>query len=309
MDNNFNNLSIIRLIYKWKWQLLIISFVAAVIGAAGSFLIKPLYKSEAVVYPANTSPLSEESRTEQMLQVLESQTIADSIINKYDLWSEYKIKRDKPSAMATMMQRYSDMVKIKKTKYEAITIVAIDQDPQQACDMVNSVLYYYDQMIERLHNEKTIEVISLFQKQLDTELRRADSLKSLYVDLSTQYGITDIGAQSREVTRSLLTGSNKGVELKENLELHASELMEISARFTGAVGACLSLKTEIDGQSRYLNGHMTYSYIISAPYPDDKKCYPIRWLITVLSGAGAFLITLVILFLYENRKKILPELK
>ena len=32
--------------------------------------ITPLYKSEAVAYPANVTPYSDESETEQMLQII-----------------------------------------------------------------------------------------------------------------------------------------------------------------------------------------------------------------------------------------------
>ena len=77
MDNNFNNLSLVQLIFKWKWHILIITVVAALCGAifSGSAFITPLYKSEAIAYPANTSPYSEEDRTEQMLQIINSQVI------------------------------------------------------------------------------------------------------------------------------------------------------------------------------------------------------------------------------------------
>lgn len=309
MDNSFNNLSIIQLIFKWKWQLLIITLVAAIIGAIGSFLIKPLYKSEAVVYPANSSPLSEESRTEQMLQILASQTIADSIISKHDLWTDYKIEPGKPSAKAYMMQEYKSKIKISKTEYEAISIVVLDQDPQVACDIANDILYYYDQMMERLHNEKIGEVITMFEAQLAKQQQLADSLKTRYTELSTEYGITDIGAQSREVTKSYLSGSSKASELKENLEQHGSDLIELQARYSGAIGGCIAIKNEIDGQLRFYNGHMTYSYIVTEPYPADKKAYPVRWVIVAISAAAAFLLTFLILFIYENRKRFLPAEK
>ena len=88
-NNNFNNLSLIQLIIKWKWHILIITVVAALCGAifSSSRFITPLYKSEAILYPANVFPYSEESETEQMLQIINSQSIADSIIEKYDLSS------------------------------------------------------------------------------------------------------------------------------------------------------------------------------------------------------------------------------
>ena len=66
MDNNFNNLSLIQLVLKWKWHILIITLLAALCGAifSSSMFITPLYKSEAVAYPANISPYSDESETE-----------------------------------------------------------------------------------------------------------------------------------------------------------------------------------------------------------------------------------------------------
>lgn len=311
MDNNFNNLSIVRLIIKWRWHILIITLVAAICGAifSSSTFIKPLYKSEAIVYPANTSPLSEESRTEQMLQLLGSQAIVDSIIEKYDLWSEYDIKPGTPASKAYMMMEYRNMIKISKTEYEAVSIVALDQNPETACGIVKDILYYYDMLVHRLHHEKSAEVITMYERQLNTQQQLIDSLKTLYTELSSQYGITDIGAQSRELTRSLLSGSSKGNDLKENLETHASELIELQTSLTGAVSSYMSIKFELDKELRFYNGKMTYSYVVTEPYPADKKSYPVRWVIVAITGIAAFLLTVLALFIYENRKKFLPTEK
>lgn len=311
MDNNFNNLSLVRLIIKWRWHILIITLVAAICGAifSSSTFIKPLYKSEAVAYPANTSPLSEESRTEQMLQLLGSQTIADSIIKKHDLWSDYDIKPGTPASKAYMMMEYRNMIKISKTEYEAISIVAHDNDPEKACAIVNDILKYYDQLVHRLHHEKSAEVIVMYEKQLATQQMLIDSLKNAYNELSSQYGITDIGAQSREITKSYLSGSSKANELKENMETHASELIALQTRLTGAVNGYISVKYELDKELRFYNGNMTYSYIITEPYPADKKCYPVRWVIVAVTGISALLLSILALFVYENRKKFLPAEK
>lgn len=308
MDNNFNNLSIVRMILKWKWQIIIITLIAAICGAifSSSYFITPLYKSEAIVYPANTSPLSEESRTEQMLQMLGAQSIADSIIDKYDLWTDYDIKPNVPSSKAYMMQEYKSKIKISKTEYEAISIVTLDQDPQTACDIVNDILFYYDQMVEKLHHDKIAEVIAMFEAQLFKQQLLVDSLKKQYMELSTKYGLTDIGAQSREVTKSYLTGSAKAQELKENLETHGPELVELNARLSGAVGGYIAIKNEIDKELRFFNGHMTYSYIVTAPYPADKKTYPVRWVIVAITAISALLLSILAIFIYENRKKFLP---
>ena len=311
MDNIFSNLSLIQLIFKWKWHIIIITLVAAFFGAffSSSLFITPLFKSEAIAYPANTSPLSEESRTEQMLQFLGSQTIADSIIKKHDLWSDYDIKPGEPSSKAYMMMEYRNMIKISKTEYEAISIVALDKDPEKACSIVNDILKCYDQLVHRLHHEKSAEVIVMYENQLATQQMLIDSLKNAYNELSSQYGITDIGAQSREITKSYLSGSAKANELKENLETHASELIALQTRLSGAVSGYISIKYELDKELRFYNGTMTYSYIITEPYPADKKCYPVRWVIVLVTGISAFLLSILAIFVIENRKKFVPAEK
>ena len=118
MDNNFNNLSLVQLILKWKWHIIIITVAAAICGAifSSSMFITPLYKSVAVAYPANISPYSDESETEQMLEIINSRSIMDSIIEKYDLWTDYKIDKNYKFAKTYMINEYRSKIKISKTR-------------------------------------------------------------------------------------------------------------------------------------------------------------------------------------------------
>ena len=308
MDNNFNNLSLIQLIFKWKWHILFITVVAAICGAifSGSAFITPLYKSEAIAYPANTSPYSEEDRTEQMLQIINSQSIADSIIEKYDLWTDYDIDPKHPHAKTLMILEYQNKIKINKTPYEAVSIVVNDKDPETACNIAKDILYFYDQKIRKLHNEKSQEVVVMFERQLQEKQLVIDSLKQRLSEIGTLYGVTDLGSQSREVTRSWLTGSSKANELKSNLETYGSELVDLHTKIAAEGNTFVAIKCDYERELRFLNGHMTYSNIITEPFPADKKCYPVRWIIVALSGLGAFLLTLLVLFIIENRKRFLP---
>ena len=93
MENFKNNINILKLIFKWKIHFIIIvllSIICAVIFS-GSIFITPLFKSNAVVYPANIASYSDESETEQMLQIFQSRDIKDSVIKKFDLAKHYKI--------------------------------------------------------------------------------------------------------------------------------------------------------------------------------------------------------------------------
>lgn len=310
-NNNYNSISLFQLIFKWKWHIIIITLAAAICGAifSSSAFITPLFKSEAIAYPANISPYSEESETEQMLQIITSQSIADSIIEKYDLWTDYKIDRKDPHAKTYMMLEYHDKIKISKTPYEAISIVVNDKDPVTACNIARDIINFYDQKVNDLHHEKTAEVIVMYERQLREKQRNIDSLKTRLSQIGTLYGITDVPNQSREITRGYLSGSNKANDMKNNIELYGSEVLDLHTKIAAEGNTFVAIKCDYERELRFYNGVMTYSNIITEPYPADKKTYPVRWVIVALSGLGALLISILAIFVIENRKKFIPAEK
>ena len=63
MDKYFNNDSLIKVIFKWKWHIIAVTIVAAALGAvfSGPKFITPKFKSEAIVYPNGLSEFSDET--------------------------------------------------------------------------------------------------------------------------------------------------------------------------------------------------------------------------------------------------------
>lgn len=280
MDNNYNNLSLVQLIYKWKWHLIIITVVAAICGAifSSATFITPLYKSEAIAYPANISPYSEESETEQMLQIINAQSIADSIIEKYDLWSHYGIDRNYQYAKTYMMLEYHEKVKISKTPYDALSIVVKDKDPQMACDMVNDILYFYDKKVSQLHQDREKDVVVMYERQLAMKQQGIDSLKKEYHETGSSLNLLNPEPVSLDLATKIVTeGLNYAV-----------------------------VHLEYEKELRFLISDLSYSNIVTEPYPADKKSYPVRWVVVALCGLGAFLLTILVLFIIENRKKFVP---
>ena len=308
MDNNYNNLSLVQLIYKWKWHILVITIVAALCGAifSSSTFITPLYKSEAIAYPANISPYSDESETEQMLQIINSQSIIDSIVEKYDLWTDYKIDRNYQYAKTYLMLEYHDKIKISKTPYEAVSIVVHDKDPQVACNIAKDILYFYDQKVGSMHREKAHEVVNMYARQLELKQQDIENLKEQLRALGSNYGMANYVGQSREITRGYINGSAKATELMQNLELYGPEAIDLENKIIAEATTYVDVKLDYEQQLRFYNSELTYSNIVTEPYPADKKSYPVRWVVVVLSGLGAMLMTILVLFIIENRKKFVP---
>ncbi len=305
MDNNFNNISLVQLIVKWKWHIIIITLAAAICGAifSSARFITPLYKSEAVAYPANINSYSDESETEQMLQIVNSQSITDSIIEKYDLWSHYNIDRNIKCAKTYMYGEYHDLIKISKTPYEAVSITVSDPDPNMACNIANDILNFYDKKIQQLHKKKSQEVVSMYERQLNEKQQYIDSLKNELAGLSENYGIMDYESQSREVTRSYLSGNSaKSNELKGNIQKYGADIIDLKTRIEQEVTSFVTIKEDYEQELRFLNSQLTYSNIVTEPFPADKKSFPVRWIIVTLCGLGAFILTMLVLLVLERKK-------
>ena len=311
MDNNFNNLSLVQLVLKWKWHIIIITVLAAICGAvfSSSMFITPLYKSVAVAYPANISPYSDESETEQMLEIINSTSIMDSIVAKYDLWTDYKINKADQFAKTYMINEYRSKIKIGKTPYEAVSISVMDKDPFVACDIAKDILNFYDRKVHDLHTQKVGEVVAMYERQLNEKQRNIDSLKSRLTTLSTEFGVTDYSSQAREVTRGYLSGSAKATELKNNLEAYGAEAVDLRTKIEAEANTYVSTKVDYEQNLRFYYSDLTYSNIVTEPFPADKKAFPVRWVVVALSALGALLLSIVVIFIIENRKRFVGEKK
>ena len=179
MDKYFDNTPILKAIFKFKWHIIAITILAAALGAffSGPKFITPKYKSEAVVYPNGRAEFSDETFTEQMLQVMDSQEILDSVAEAFDLMQHYKIDNDYQFAKTALIGEYRDRVSISKTPYDAVKIKVLDEDPEIACAMVNEIIRLYNVKFSEIHKSKKWENARMYEKNLARKYNFIDSLK------------------------------------------------------------------------------------------------------------------------------------
>ncbi len=313
MENYFNNQSLMKIFLKWKWHLLIIAVVAALLGAifSSSFFITPKYKSYALVYPSNIAPYSDESESEQMLQWLQSKDIKDSIIKKYNLNEHYKIDTNYKYYYSTMMYLYNENVKINKTQWESIEIEVTDTDPKIAYDMVNSIMDYCNIKVRAIHRSKYLEVVKSLGWTLNEKKRELDSTENALKELREKYGLFDYESQAREITRGYLKtydGSSSSrptqdvTTMKANFEEKAGELAVLTQRREDILRIYSDFELKYDMAVYDAEKQFTFLNVITNPTIADKKAYPVRWLIVVYSVVAAIFFSVVVISIKENRK-------
>lgn len=314
MDNFFNNFNLLNLFYKWKWHLVIIVIIAIVLSAifSGPFFITPKFKSYAVLYPTNVFPYSDESETEQMLQLIYGRDIQDSLIKIFDLAKHYEIDSTYEYFYSTIQWEFSKNVSIRKTEFESIRIEVLDKDPYVARNMVNEMIRLYNQKVRALHKNKFYEVMINYKQLLDEKRFALDSIQKRIYKLATEYGLLDYKSQSEQVTKGFLRtvdGANASrintagvLELKENIEKKGAELLVLTELARSESDGYSEFKLDYDNALLSYNREYTHCSVITKPYVADKKSYPVRWIIVLLSAFAAFVFALIVIAIIENTR-------
>ncbi len=290
MDNYFNNATLLKVIFKWKWHIVAVTIIAALLGAlfSGPMFITPKFKSEAVLYPNGLSEFSDETYTEQMLQVMESQEIMDSVVEKFDLMNHYEIDKNYKYAKTALIGEYRDRISISKTPYDAVKIKVLDKDPQIAYNIVNEIINQYNVKFSEIHKSKKYENARMFEKQLAKKYAFIDSLKRELTKITNDGDMLNYLYLSKG--NSIAYFSDGSDSKKTGNVATAIALVELIATETEDY---TNVRHYYEEELRQAEGNMTYSNIISRPYIADKKAYPVRWVIVALCGIGALLMSIL----------------
>ena len=295
MDKYFDNTSLLKVVFKWKWHIIAVTIIAAILGAvfSGPSFITPMYKSETLLYPSNIASYSDETYTEQMLQIMDSKDIMDSVIEKFNLIDHYEINKNDKYWRTYLMNEYHNNISISKTKYDAVEVKVMDKDAQMACDIVNEIIHLYDKKIASLHKSKRKEVLEMLSNQLDNKTKLIDSLKRELNKITEGNDMLRYSYMSKNNSIAYFTntGNNNGnisdaISLVELISLESESYVDI--------------KDAYELELRFYNSNMTYSNIISAPFVADKKDYPVRWVIVAICGIAAFLMSILTVFSIEK---------
>lgn len=317
MAKYFTNTNILKLLFKWKFHLGAIVLLGVILATIFSspWFITPKYKSYALVYPSNIQPYSDESESEQMLQFMQSNDIRDKMIRMYDLPSRYDIDTNYKYYKSTIDYLYSKNVMVSKTPFESIKIEVMDADPQVACDMVNSIIDLYNQKILKIQRQKYKQVLDIETANLNRKQQEIDSVEAILHNIHIEYGIIDYPNQSREVARGFLRtvdGDNAAqnintrevLKLKENIEQHGAVYTYYNDRYFDLIEEYSRVKMGYDHAVANYKKDITFADILSTPYPADKKAYPVRWVIVVLTALGVWFASFLTILFIENYESI-----
>jgi hypothetical protein len=212
------------------------------------------------------------------------------------------------------MSEFNENVSFKKTEYETIEISVLDTDPKRAAAMCDSIISFLDAKILTMHRIKYVEAANVAKKEMDLIEHQIDSVRARMDFMRKEYQILDYSLQTKEITKGMVdllvkqkehTAEGKRIEMwMKNLTENGGEFDMLNKKQIMMTTQLEALKKIYDEAVSGSNKTIIYGQRVQNPIPADKKSYPLRSLIVLISTLAAlFAAFLVILFL-DNRKNI-----
>jgi uncharacterized protein involved in exopolysaccharide biosynthesis len=331
-DFNFNAVNLIQYLWKRKIPIIVVTFVAALAAVifSGPAFIQPKFKSNVVLFPISTNSVSkalltqnnspkqdvmqfgEEAEAEQLLQILNSNQIRNSIIKKYNLFKHYDIGADAKYPRTLLNKEFDSNIKFRRTENMAVEISVMDANPDTAALIANEIAALLDSVkigMQKQRAMKGFRIVEAEYLSLLAEMKKKEDSLTLL----RKKGVHDYETQAEMINRQMAIEIAKNpnsaavralkaqldtlavyagpyVSIRDGLEYEKKHLTEIKAKYDEA---------KVDAFEE-----LPQTFKLDPAFPAEKKSYPVRWLIVVVSTLGAFLFMVFVMIVMDNLKTI-----
>lgn len=302
--------------------LIIVTSAGLVVSTVIAFLMTPLYRSTAIVFPAATSTVSfseqrnakassmdfgEEEQAEQLIQILQSSKVRDKVVQKFDLMKHYDIEDSDANKHYKLVKEYNSHILFVRTRYGSIQIDVLDKDPQLAADMANKIVDLIDTVKNEMVMERTVpafEINKRKKEQLESDkeavLNQLDSLAAL--------GVVPLEGRAN-LFQAYVEAKNPAdkADFKRRIDIN----MEFGAVFDGLeyvrnekIMKLADFALSYEQAESDANTQFNHKFIVERAVVADKKDKPKRLIIMLLATFGTFVFMVFALLIQDKIREL-----
>lgn len=336
MDSNqpislFQSTNLLIFLWKKRRPILIVTLSALIASIlfSSEIFIKPRYKSSVTMFPTTNSSISksllsennfekenilqfgEEEQVEQMLQILNSDEIREKIISKYNLMEHYRINLDGRYPITELNKKFEENISFNRTEYLSIRVDVLDENPNLAADIANDIATLLDSVKTRMQHDRAAQGLAIVEREFYDFTKyikaREDTLNKL-----RSIGVLDYGSQVERLSeaygKALLAGNEKATDIIDGkmaiLAQYGGLYSSISKDMDYDREALSRLKKKFEEAKVDATERIPHKFIVNSARVAEKKTYPIRWLIVLISTLSTFLLSIVMVIIIENIQRI-----
>lgn len=333
-DLNNESIRLLAKIYTWRKKLIIISLIAAVVSTIISFIVSPQYKATAIVFPARTFSVSkllieqnqgaqedymdlgDEDDAEKLLQILNSSEIRTRIADKFDLWTNWQIKKNTVYSQHYLKMKWEDMVSFKRTNFVSIKIEVYDYVANRSADIANSIVEFADSVKFQMTREVAVQALAITRDEYNSTIARINELEDS-LQVIKELGVLDNKEEVTAYTRSMAKAIEKGNEsAQKKLQVKLDLLKKYGTAYDDVYANLKKyrlkypiIKNKYDEALVNYNRPLPSKFVVEKATPNEKKEKPIRWLVVLVSTVSAFILSFLYLLFAERFAGIKKKMK
>lgn len=186
-NEKVDSLKFLRFLYTNRKTLIITAIVAFGASIGLTSLTPKTFYSVGIIFPTNTNSSQDildnpqfgyDLDADRLMQVLESETIMDSIISKYNLIEYYQLDTTQLDWEYYLDKRFVQDITFFRSRYMSIVITAKMKDPVLAANVINSIIDMVDDVREDIFKKNTYAAF----RDVENEYRSKEAEVNLLLD-------------------------------------------------------------------------------------------------------------------------------
>jgi uncharacterized protein involved in exopolysaccharide biosynthesis len=324
---DFDSSNLVIFLFKWRKPLFIV-MIAALAGSwffSLPWFITPKYKSTVILFPAGTNSVSkallsdqqakgqdlmafgEDEQAEQLMQILNSNKIRDKIIKRYNLMEHYGIDSNSRYKFSRLFAEYEKNITFRRTQYMAVQITVLDSDPQLAANIANTIAELLDSTKNDMQRQRSVQGLKIVEAEYTALQKEMQGIIDSLIALGA-LGVNDVEYQSQVLNQqfaiALMNGNTRAVAaLQKKLDVlgkYGGIYMSLKNALEFKTEQLTLLQTKLKEAKVDAQEDLPQKFIVSDAYKAEKKSYPIRWLVMLVSTLSALFLTIIVIMVIEK---------
>ena len=322
---DFASADLIFYIWQNRIPLLIITALAAVCSVIVSLAITPLFRSTVTMFPATNVSVAKnlisesfmgresiyeigtEEQAEHLMQILNSEQIKSRIIAKYNLMEHYKIDPGSDFPRTRLAAKFRKNIKFRRTEYMSVIIDVLDKDPDMAANIANDIASLTDTVFNHMLRQRAYDAYLLVQNEYFSMIKNLQHIQDS-LDQIRQLGVNNYETQAERYYeaygKAVLDGNPRAINALE-------QKIKTISKYGGAY-VSLSYQEKFESErlssirQRYTEAKMEaeqdlpHKFIVDSAVSAEKKSYPKKMIIVLVSTFATFLLALITLIIVDN---------
>ncbi|MBT4776018.1 MAG: hypothetical protein HOL28_06100 [Crocinitomicaceae bacterium] len=296
--------SILKFLFEHGVKIIIVFIIGSVVAICLTFFIPEKFRSSGIIYPPNSftrdqlisnPQFGHETETEHLMQLLESSTLRDQIIKKFDLYKYYELDSMSTGWKQELNLRVIGDINFIRSKYLSVVISAELSNPEMTANIVNYIIDEVNVYKKNVFNENRASEIDFYKNRLERSEEKRDSVVSLI------YALKDTTYAENLIENFKLRLNKDNFIENDYIDSRAMEVLIKKYNLLDA--QTLSFQQDYNKAKDELRKPLLKNYVVDRAVPTYKKISP-SFIINALVGGVLFMLTFLLFVILKTKYKL-----